>query len=107
MDAMRDHIPMALIAQPEDHTGLYVLLASRTDSAYVTGAMFLSDGGLTLGYLRHLAAGRVVVGQVKSAQVRGEQRATTHAMTPSCGGTARETGVGHEKPPLPGSSGSC
>lgn len=48
MDAMRDHIPMARVAQPEDHTGLYVLLASRTDSAYVTGAMFLSDGGLTL-----------------------------------------------------------
>jgi NAD(P)-dependent dehydrogenase (short-subunit alcohol dehydrogenase family) len=36
------------VATPEDHTSLYVLLASRQESAYVTGAMLLSDGGLTI-----------------------------------------------------------
>jgi NAD(P)-dependent dehydrogenase (short-subunit alcohol dehydrogenase family) len=47
IDAMASHIPLGFVLQPEDHTGLYVLLASRRESAYVTGAMLLSDGGLT------------------------------------------------------------
>ena len=46
--AMGSHIPLGRVSQPEDHTGLYVLLASPTDSAYITGAVLLSDGGLTL-----------------------------------------------------------
>jgi NAD(P)-dependent dehydrogenase (short-subunit alcohol dehydrogenase family) len=44
---MAPHIPLGFVAQPEDHTGLYVLLASRRNSAYITGAVLLSDGGLT------------------------------------------------------------
>ena len=46
--AMESHIPLGRVSQPEDHAGLYVLLASRRDSAYITGAILLSDGGLTL-----------------------------------------------------------
>jgi NAD(P)-dependent dehydrogenase (short-subunit alcohol dehydrogenase family) len=36
------------VARPDDHTSLYVLLANREESAYVTGAMLLSDGRVTL-----------------------------------------------------------
>ncbi len=46
--AMARHMPLGRVATPDDHTGLFVLLASRQDSAYVTGAMLLSDGGLTI-----------------------------------------------------------
>jgi NAD(P)-dependent dehydrogenase (short-subunit alcohol dehydrogenase family) len=46
--AMESHIPLGHVSRPEDHAGLYVLLASRQDSAYITGAILLSDGGLTL-----------------------------------------------------------
>jgi len=46
--AMTPHIPLGFVSRPEDHTGLYVLLASRRDSAYITGTMLLSDGGLTV-----------------------------------------------------------
>jgi NAD(P)-dependent dehydrogenase (short-subunit alcohol dehydrogenase family) len=45
---MAQHIPLRFVSQPEDHTGLYVLLASRQNSAYITGAVLLSDGGLTV-----------------------------------------------------------
>jgi NAD(P)-dependent dehydrogenase (short-subunit alcohol dehydrogenase family) len=45
---MAPHIPLGFVSQPEDHTGLYVLLASRRNSAYITGAVLLSDGGLTV-----------------------------------------------------------
>jgi NAD(P)-dependent dehydrogenase (short-subunit alcohol dehydrogenase family) len=48
IEAMAAHIPLGFVSRPEDHAGLYVLLASRRDSAYVTGAMLLSDGGLTV-----------------------------------------------------------
>lgn len=41
--------PLARIAEPEDHAGLYALLASRRDSAYMTGAVLLSDGGIGIG----------------------------------------------------------
>ena len=48
MKTMADHMPLGRVAAPEEHASLYVLLASREESAYVTGAMFLSDGGLTI-----------------------------------------------------------
>ena len=48
INAMAPHIPLGRVSAPEDHTSLYVLLASRAESPYVTGAMLLSDGGLTL-----------------------------------------------------------
>jgi NAD(P)-dependent dehydrogenase (short-subunit alcohol dehydrogenase family) len=46
--AMADAVPLQRVATPEDHTDLYVVLASSRESSYVTGAMFLSDGGLTI-----------------------------------------------------------
>jgi len=48
LDAMGDHIPLKRVSAPEDHAALYVLLASQVESSYVTGAMLLSDGGLTM-----------------------------------------------------------
>lgn len=48
MAVMERHMPLGRVSQPEDHTGLYVLLADRADSAYITGAMLRSDGGLTV-----------------------------------------------------------
>jgi 2,3-dihydroxy-2,3-dihydrophenylpropionate dehydrogenase len=45
--AMASHIPLGFVSLPEDHTGLYVLLASRENSRYITGTMLVSDGGLT------------------------------------------------------------
>ncbi|KEQ52171.1 SDR family oxidoreductase [Sphingobium chlorophenolicum] len=48
MEAMRRHMPLGRVSSPEDHAALFVLLASREESPYVTGAMMLSDGGLTI-----------------------------------------------------------
>lgn len=48
ISAMESHIPLGFVSKPEDHTGLYVLLASRGNSRYITGAMLVSDGGLTV-----------------------------------------------------------
>jgi NAD(P)-dependent dehydrogenase (short-subunit alcohol dehydrogenase family) len=48
LEAMSRHIPLGRVSDPADHASLFVLLASRQESAYITGAMFLSDGGLTL-----------------------------------------------------------
>jgi NAD(P)-dependent dehydrogenase (short-subunit alcohol dehydrogenase family) len=47
LHAASAHIPLGFVSKPEDHTGLYVLLASRANSGYITGTMLLSDGGLT------------------------------------------------------------
>ena len=41
--------PLGRIAEPDDHAGLYALLASRRDSSYVTGTVLLSDGGIGIG----------------------------------------------------------
>jgi len=46
--AMTPHMPLGRVSVPEDHVSLYVLLASHTESAYITGSMLLSDGGLTM-----------------------------------------------------------
>jgi NAD(P)-dependent dehydrogenase (short-subunit alcohol dehydrogenase family) len=48
IDAMARRIPLGFVSRPEDHASLYVLLAARAESAYITGAMLLSDGGLTI-----------------------------------------------------------
>lgn len=48
MAATAGHMLLGRVATPEEHTSLYVLLAAREESAYVTGTMFVSDGGLTL-----------------------------------------------------------
>jgi len=48
MAVMAKHMLLGRISAPEDHASLFVLLASKTESAYITGAMLLSDGGLTI-----------------------------------------------------------
>lgn len=44
-DRAAEAVPLGFVAQPEDHTGHYVLLASRRDSAATTAAILQSDGG--------------------------------------------------------------
>ncbi|WP_127519709.1 SDR family NAD(P)-dependent oxidoreductase [Mesorhizobium sp. Z1-4] len=39
-------VPLRFAQRPEDHCGLYVLLASRENSPAVTGEMYMSDGGV-------------------------------------------------------------
>ncbi len=41
--------PLGIPAQPEDHAGIYALLASREDARYMTGTIILSDGGIGVG----------------------------------------------------------
>lgn len=48
MARTQSHMLLGRVSQPEDHAHLYVLLASKKESSYVTGAMFASDGGLTI-----------------------------------------------------------
>jgi NAD(P)-dependent dehydrogenase (short-subunit alcohol dehydrogenase family) len=47
--AMGQHIPLGRVSAPEEHTGLYVLLASKAGAKYITGTMLVSDGGLSAG----------------------------------------------------------
>lgn len=39
-------VPLRFAQQPEDHAGLYVLLASRENSRAMTGEVLMSDGGI-------------------------------------------------------------
>lgn len=48
METMARHMLLGRVSAPEDHASLYVLLAARDEAPYVTGAMLLSDGGLTI-----------------------------------------------------------
>jgi NAD(P)-dependent dehydrogenase (short-subunit alcohol dehydrogenase family) len=41
--------PIGRIAEPVDHAGHYVHLASRMDGAYLCGTVILSDGGVCVG----------------------------------------------------------
>jgi 2,3-dihydroxy-2,3-dihydrophenylpropionate dehydrogenase len=43
--------------EPEDFTGPYVLLASRANSATVTGAVIPADGGIAVRGFRTAAGG--------------------------------------------------
>ena len=43
--AVADAMPLGFMAQPQDHTGHYVLLASRTNSPATTATIIHSDGG--------------------------------------------------------------
>jgi NAD(P)-dependent dehydrogenase (short-subunit alcohol dehydrogenase family) len=45
MAVMEKHLRLGRIATLADHASLFVLLASKTQSAYITGAMLQSDGG--------------------------------------------------------------
>ncbi|WP_109477565.1 3-(cis-5,6-dihydroxycyclohexa-1,3-dien-1-yl)propanoate dehydrogenase [Paraburkholderia sp. C35] len=44
-DSVAQAMPLGFIAQPEDHTGHYVLLASRKNSSATTAAILQSDCG--------------------------------------------------------------
>lgn len=44
-DDMRTWSPLGIAPKPEDYTGHYVLLASRTEARTVTGAIHVCDGG--------------------------------------------------------------
>lgn len=48
MATIKAHMPLGRVSAPEDHVALYVLLAARAESPYVTGTMLVSDGGLTM-----------------------------------------------------------
>ena len=48
MAKIPQHIPLGRISEPEDHCDLYVMLAARNESRYLTGTMISSDGGLTI-----------------------------------------------------------
>jgi NAD(P)-dependent dehydrogenase (short-subunit alcohol dehydrogenase family) len=48
MASMAKHMLLGRVSSPEDHASLFVLLAAKSESAYITGAMLLSDGGLTI-----------------------------------------------------------
>lgn len=50
-------VPLALHADPADHAGAYVLLASRRDGRAVTGAVFKTDAGLGIRGLRRVRGG--------------------------------------------------
>lgn len=39
-------VPLGFLSEPEDHASLYVTLASRTESRFVTAEIIRSDGGL-------------------------------------------------------------
>lgn len=43
--AVADSVPLGFMAQPEDHTGHYVLLASRANARATTANIIQSDGG--------------------------------------------------------------
>ncbi|RKS76683.1 NAD(P)-dependent dehydrogenase (short-subunit alcohol dehydrogenase family) [Actinomadura pelletieri DSM 43383] len=40
------HLPLGFVSDPDDHAGLYVLLADPRDSRFMTGTVLPSDGGL-------------------------------------------------------------
>ncbi len=44
-EKMAGAVPLGFAQKPEDHTGLYVLLASNANARAVTGEIFMSDGG--------------------------------------------------------------
>lgn len=50
-------VPLELHAEPADHTGAYVLLATREESSAMTGTVIKSDGGLGIRGLRRVRGG--------------------------------------------------
>ena len=45
-EAAARQIPLGFVSAAEDHTDLFVLLASRTEARFITSALIPSDGGL-------------------------------------------------------------
>jgi NAD(P)-dependent dehydrogenase (short-subunit alcohol dehydrogenase family) len=56
-EAVERVVPLALHADPADHAGAYVLLASRRDGRAVTGAVIKTDAGLGIRGLRRVRGG--------------------------------------------------
>lgn len=56
-EAVERCVPLALHADPADHSGAYVLLASRRDGKAVSGAVFKTDAGLGIRGLRRVRGG--------------------------------------------------
>lgn len=56
-EAVERVVPLALHADPADHAGAYVLLASRRDGRAVTGAVYKTDAGLGIRGLRRVRGG--------------------------------------------------
>ena len=50
-------VPLALHAEPADHAGAFVLLASRRDGRAVTGSVYKTDAGLGIRGLRRVRGG--------------------------------------------------
>jgi NAD(P)-dependent dehydrogenase (short-subunit alcohol dehydrogenase family) len=46
LDRIAATVPLGFVADPADHASLYVLLASRSEAPFVTGALLPSDGGM-------------------------------------------------------------
>jgi NAD(P)-dependent dehydrogenase (short-subunit alcohol dehydrogenase family) len=44
-----DMTPLGFISKPEDHAGIYLLLASDKNGGYITGSVINSDGGIGIG----------------------------------------------------------
>lgn len=55
--AVEKVVPLALHAEPADHAGAYVLLASRRDGRAIAGAVVKTDAGLGIRGLRRVRGG--------------------------------------------------
>ncbi len=56
-EAVERVVPLALHADPQDHAGAYVLLASRRDGRAMTGSCVETDAGLGIRGLRRVRGG--------------------------------------------------
>lgn len=45
-DMVARNVPLGFLSEPEDHAGLYVTLASKEESRFVTAEIIRSDGGI-------------------------------------------------------------
>jgi NAD(P)-dependent dehydrogenase (short-subunit alcohol dehydrogenase family) len=56
-DDVERETPLAIFAEPRDHTGAYLLLASRDEGRLMTGSVIATDGGLGIRGLRRVRGG--------------------------------------------------
>ena len=56
-DEVERQTPLGLFAEPSDHSGAYLLLASRTEGRLMTGTVITTDGGLGIRGLRRVRGG--------------------------------------------------
>jgi NAD(P)-dependent dehydrogenase (short-subunit alcohol dehydrogenase family) len=66
-EAVERVVPLRLHADPEDHAGAYVLLASRRDGRAVTGSVYKTDAGLGIRGLRRVAGGDDLLERLQQA----------------------------------------